>query len=137
MKTIVTAASCGELDRVREFVDAELEACDCSFKLTYQLELVVEEVFVNIASYAYPTEPGTAEVSVGVEGTPPTITLVFRDAGVPVDPVAQKEADTSPDALQSRVGGLGIFLVKKTMDEVRYAYENGHNVLTLKKKLLP
>ncbi len=135
MKTIIADAVVGELDRLRDFVDCELEAFGCKPGVMLSMDLVVEEVFVNIASYAYPDGNGKAEVSVGCDGVPGTVTLIFRDSGIPFDPVARPDADTSPEALNSRVGGLGILLVKKTMDEVVYAREGGCNVLTLKKKL--
>lgn len=133
MRMLTTAAKLSELNRVTAFVDDALP--DCAHGVRCRIALSVEEVFVNIASYAYPA--GEGEVRIGIEtgGDPLTVTLVFSDDGIPFDPLAKPDADTSPDALTERVGGLGILMVKKLMDDVTYARENGQNVLTLRKQL--
>ncbi len=135
MKSIQVPALDTELDRVNDFITAELESYDCSAKVQMQVALAVEEIFVNIAHYAY--APGTGEASIGVDiaGTPPILTIQFQDNGTPFDPLAKKDADTTLSAEERGIGGLGIQLVKKNMDNVRYTYENGQNVLTLQKQL--
>ncbi len=135
MKSIQVPALDTELDRVNDFITAELESYDCSAKVQMQVALAVEEIFVNIAHYAY--APGTGEASIGVDiaGTPPMLTIQFQDNGTPFDPLAKKDADTTLSAEERGIGGLGILLVKKNMDNVRYTYENGQNVLTLQKQL--
>lgn len=100
-----------------------------------QIELAVEEIFVNIASYAYDSEDGEAEVRCKVLEDPLRVVIQFLDQGKPYDPLARGEADISKEGILSRVGGLGIHLVKKTMDDVQYVYEDGKNVLTIQKKL--
>ena len=135
MKTIIMEAAVSELDRLRDFVDGELEAFGCKPGVMLGMDLVVEEVFVNIASYAYPDGNGKAEVSVGCDGVPGTVTLIFRDSGIPFDPVARPDADTSPEALMGREGGLGILMTKRIMDELEYSYERGRNILTMKKRI--
>ena len=100
-----------------------------------QIELAVEEIFVNIASYAYDSEDGEAEVRCKVLEDPLRVVVQFLDSGKPFDPLAREDADTSEDALMGREGGLGIFLVKSTMDSVEYAYEGGKNILTIRKNL--
>ncbi|MBR5572387.1 MAG: ATP-binding protein [Oscillospiraceae bacterium] len=134
MKSMTVMAQVEELERVLAFLREELEPYECSAKTMFQLELVVEELFVNIASYAY-ADTGEVEIGCEVSGETPGITIRFADRGRPFDPLARADAETTPEALENRVGGLGILLVKKTMDEVAYAYEDGANVLTVKKYL--
>jgi len=100
-----------------------------------QLRLAVEEIFVNIASYAYSPEVGEAEIRCEVLEDPLRVVIQFLDSGTPFDPLAKEDADTSQEALMSREGGLGILLVKNTMDDVQYSYEDGKNILTILKKL--
>ena len=135
MDQITVPAKIEQLDRVQEFVAEHLECHDCSMKVMMQIEIAVEEIFVNIANYAY--QPASGEVKIGCEVRPEPLTVMIRfaDRGRPFDPLAKEDADTSKDALIEREGGLGILMVKKSMDEVGYAYENGCNVLTITKKL--
>ena len=135
MKILCVPAKTEKLIDVTDFVMEELEQYDCSPKTRYQLELAIEEIFVNIASYAYEPGEGDAEIRCDILLDPLRVEIQFLDEGKPFDPLAREKADTSPDAFMERVGGLGIFLVKETMDDVRYAYENGKNVLTILKNL--
>ena len=135
MDSITIPARTDELNTVYEFVMRKLAARNCSGKTLYQLRLVIEEIFVNIASYAYAPGDGEAEIGCLVAEDPPRVVVRFMDGGAPFDPLSREEADTSPEGLMGREGGLGILLVKKLMDEVRYAYEDGKNILTVMKKL--
>lgn len=136
MNTLTVPASVDYLDRVIEFINNELEAYDCPMKAQMQLELAVEEIFVNIASYAYNPVEGEAEVRCEVLTDPLRVVIQFLDGGKPFDPLAKEEYDTSPEAFDdTKVGGLGIYMTRKTMDEVQYAYENGKNILTIRKEL--
>ena len=90
-----------------------------------QIDLAVEEIFVNIANYAY--RP--------VRENPLEVTLTFLDSGAPYDPLAKEDPDITLDVKDRQIGGLGIFLVKQTMDDVKYEYKNGRNILTLTKNL--
>ena len=135
MKEWTLPAAIEKLPEVTAFVDEQLEACDCSMKAQMQIDLAVDEILTNIASYAY--APGTGDMTIRVDVDPETrmATIVFLDSGVPYDPLQKADPDTTLSADERQIGGLGIFLVKKTMDEMFYAYENGKNVLTLKKKI--
>lgn len=135
MKSLTVPAKKEYLDEVTEFVDTELEAFDCPIAAQMQIELAIEEIFVNIASYAYQPAEGEAEIRCEVQEEPLRVVIQFLDGGVPYDPLAKEDADTSVEALEAREGGLGILLVKKTMDDVSYVYENGKNILTILKKL--
>ena len=135
MKELIVPADTDELDRVQDFLHEELEKVDCPMKIMFQIDLAVEEIFVNIASYAYHPEDGDAEVRCEVEENPLRVVIQFLDGGKPFDPLAKEDADTSEEATMRREGGLGILLVKKTMDDVSYTYEGGKNILTIKKNL--
>ena len=135
MKTLTVPAELEQLQNVQDFIAEELEACGCPMKAQFQIEVAVEEIFVNIVSYAYRPEVGEATIRCAVEEEPLQVTIQFLDHGKPFDPLAKEDADTSGDALEEREGGLGILLVKKSMDDVRYAYENGKNILTIRKRL--
>ena len=135
MEYLIVPAKTEELDRVYDFVEGQLESFDCPMRTLFQRRLAIEEIFINIASYAYAPKEGEAEVRCTVLENPLRVELQFLDGGTPFDPLAREEADTSPEGLMNREGGLGILLVKKTMDEVEYAYEDGRNVLTIRKNL--
>ena len=123
------------LDDVQAFVDERLEAADCPMKAQMQIDLAVEEIFVNISSYAYAPDKGNAIVRVEVSGDPVTVTITFVDHGVPYDPLAKEDPDVTLSAEERGIGGLGIFMTKKIMDDVAYEYRDGKNVLTLKKNI--
>ena len=135
MESLRVKAKTDELDRVTEFVEEMLAPCECPMRTMLQLRLAIEEIFVNIASYAYSPAEGEAEVRCEVLEDPLRVVIRFLDGGRPFDPLAREDADTSEEALMSREGGLGILLVKKTMDDVQYSYEDGKNILTIVKKL--
>ena len=135
MKSLTVPAEIDQLDEVTAFFQKELAAADCPERARFQIRLAVEEIFVNISSYAYKPEDGLAEVRCEVTEDPLRVVVQFLDSGKPFDPLAREDADTSEDALMGREGGLGIFLVKSTMDSVEYAYEGGKNILTIRKNL--
>ncbi|MBR1383620.1 MAG: ATP-binding protein [Ruminococcus sp.] len=136
MKELVIDALTDNLPQVLSFVDEQLEAADCPMKIQMQIDIAVEEIFVNIAHYAYSPEVGTATVRVEVMGEPPAVDITFIDGGVPYDPLAKADPDVTLSAEERQIGGLGIFMVKKSMDDVKYEYLDGHNILTLKKGLV-
>ena len=123
------------LSEVLAFVDKRLEDADCPMKAQMQIDLAVEEIFINIASYAYAPDKGRAKIRAEVSGNPITVTLTFIDHGIPYDPLAKADPDVTLSAEERGIGGLGIFMVKKTMDDVSYEYKDGSNILTLKKSL--
>ncbi|MBO4406315.1 MAG: anti-sigma factor antagonist [Clostridia bacterium] len=123
------------LQEVQAFVNERLEAADCPAKAKMQIALAVEEIFINIASYAYAPDKGKATVRVEVSEDPVSVTITFVDHGVPYDPLAKEDPDVGLSADEREVGGLGIFMTKKVMDDVSYSYKDGQNVLTLKKNL--
>ena len=122
------------LEKVMAFVDSHLEEAGCPMKPQLQIDVAVEEIFVNIASYAYHPEKGNAVVRVEFAEDPITVSITFIDHGVPYDPLAKEDPDVTLSAEERAIGGLGIFLVKQTMDDVVYEYKDGSNILTLIKK---
>ena len=135
VESLTVKARTDQLDTVTDFVEEKLAPCGCPSRTMLQLRLAIEEIFVNIASYAYSPAEGEAEVRCEVLEEPLRVVIQFLDGGQPFDPLAREDADTSEEALMSREGGLGILLVKKTMDDVQYSYEGGKNILTIMKKL--
>jgi anti-sigma regulatory factor (Ser/Thr protein kinase) len=123
------------LPEVMAFTEECLESFDCPMKSSMAICVAVEEIFVNIASYAYPNGDGNASLSFGFDENERLMTLVIKDSGVPFNPLERAEPDITLSADEREIGGLGIFITKKTMDAVSYAYENGENILTMTKKI--
>jgi anti-sigma regulatory factor (Ser/Thr protein kinase) len=128
-------ATTDNLPKVLEFIDKHLEAAGCPLKSQMQIDVAAEEIFVNIANYAYKPDKGMAKVRVEVGGDPLSVSITFIDQGVKYDPLAKEDPDVTLSAEERQIGGLGIFLVKNTMDDLTYQYLNGSNILTLKKNL--
>ena len=135
MEELTVEARSEALDRVLAFVDAQLEALDCPMKAQMQLDVAVEELFINICSYAYAPGSGSATIRFQALQEPRAAEITFVDSGVPYDPLNKPDPDVTLSADERPIGGLGIYMVKKTMDEVRYRYENGQNILTIVKHL--
>ena len=122
-----------QLTAVLQFVETEMEEHEFPMKLAMQISVCVEEIFTNIARYAYTkTEE---DVTLGIKYEENELTMRFVDHGIPFDPLAKKDPDISLSADERKIGGLGIFIVKKTMDDVNYEYKSGKNILTIKKKI--
>ncbi len=135
MKKITTAAKVESIEAVTNFVDRELEARDCPVKPLMQIRMAIDELVTNVASYAY--VPGTGDITVcfDFDEQDRTVFLTFIDEGVPYDPLQAVEPDVTLPAAERKIGGLGIFLVRKTMDGMEYRREDGKNILTIRKKI--
>ena len=133
MKSITVPATDNDPTPVVEFVEEILGEYQCPPKVLYQLAVSIEEILVNIVSYSGLEATDGIEIRCEVLENPLRIVIQFLDGGIPFDPLAHADPDTSPAATMAREGGLGIFLVKKMMDNVTYAYENGKNILTFLK----
>ena len=132
-KKLTVDATNDNLHEVMAFVDTFLEENDCPMKAQMQLDLSVEEIYVNIANYAYDGEIGKAEIEISKVAN--EITITFKDSGVHYNPLEKEDPDVTLSAEERKIGGLGIFLVKKNVDSVFYSYENNQNILTLKKRI--
>ena len=118
-------------DMVREF----LEPCSCKMRTLLELDMLIEEVFINIAHYAYPDGEGDATIELSLNDAKDTLCMTFRDKGIPYNPLLKESPDITSDANSRAIGGLGIFLVKKNMDSVSYRYEDGKNIFSMTKKI--
>ena len=135
MKEIKLAATVENIEVVTDFVNEQLEAFDCSMKVQMQIDIAIDEIFGNIVQYAYAPEVGDATVRVEVTEEPLTAVITFIDSGVAYDPLAKADPNITLSAEERDIGGLGIFMVKKSMDDVAYEYKDGQNILTIKKNL--
>ncbi len=135
MKKITVDAVIENMDAVTGFIEEQLENMECPMKMQMQINIAVDEVFSNIANYAYGDVAGTATICVEQGLEPRSVILTFIDSGKPYNPLSAEDPDISLSAEDRQIGGLGIFMVKKIMDEVYYEYKNGQNVLKVKKYL--
>lgn len=133
MKTLDIEAKVSNLSKVIDFIDEELEKTDCSIKTELQINLAVEELFVNVSHYAYPHGTGDISISISIEDDPAEAVITLTDSGIPYDPLAKADPDVGLSAEKRKIGGLGIFMVKKSMDHIAYDYKDGHNIVTLRK----
>ena len=123
------------LPEVLGFVEETLEGFECSMKTQMAICVAIEEVFVNVAHYAYPGGEGDVTLGIGFDEPSRTVTFRMTDGGVPFDPLNKQDPDITLSAEEREVGGLGIFITKKTMDTLAYTYENAENILTMTKKV--
>ena len=130
-----TEASVEKLPQVLAFLKQKLEALHCSVKSQGQIVVAAEEIFVNIAQYAYAPGTGDALIRVNSGEDLRDVSITFIDWGVPFNPLAKPDPDVTLPAEKRSIGGLGIFMTKKLMDDVSYEYSDGRNVLTLRKNL--
>ena len=135
MQEITLKAELDNLHTLTDWVDAELERLECPMRAQMQLDVAVDEIFSNIAHYAYPLSEGEARVQMAFDPGSRMFSITFIDRGIPFNPLEKEEPDTSLGVEERAIGGLGIFLVRKTMDDVAYRFEDGANHLTLKKKI--
>ena len=144
MKTFECEANTENLNKITSIVEAELEELGCGMKQTMQLMIALEEIFVNIAHYAYSKagddgklipDTGTGPMRLIVDSKDGAVTLTFEDEGMPYNPLEKSDPDITLTAEERQIGGLGIYMVKKSMDNVIYEHRDGKNILTLMKNL--
>ena len=123
------------LNDVLGFVEETLESYQCSMKIQTAICVAIEEVFVNVAHYAYPEAEGDMTLQIAFDEQSREVTFRMLDKGIPFDPLKKPDPDITLSAEEREIGGLGIFIAKKTMDSINYAFENGENILTMTKKL--
>ena len=116
-------------------MDHELEQIGCSVKAQMQIDIAIDEIVANVSFYAYTPGTGNVEVCFDYDPEDRAAVMTFTDGGVPFNPLEKEEPDTGLTAEEREIGGLGIFLVRKTMDAVAYRREDGHNILTVRKKI--
>lgn len=166
-QSITVPATLEALPTVLDFITQILDTNACAPAAQAVIEIAAEEIFVNIAHYAYPDAvkpasapaaaanafplplnpvtdnspstlvpaPGQATITCTLTPSPPAITIRFTDVGVPYNPLAKPDPDITLDSEARQIGGLGIYMVKNSMDDIQYEYHNNQNILTIKKYL--
>lgn len=136
MKKVIQADAVIEsIPTITDMVAEELESIDCPAKVLVQLQIALDEIVSNIAHYAYRGQnSGEVMVTLTVEGEPPVAEITFVDSGRPYDPLAKEDPDITLSADERDIGGLGIFMVKKSMDSMAYERRDDKNILTVTKK---
>ncbi len=132
MKELTLPAAAENIEKAVAFVNSQLEAAGCPPKTMIQIDVAIDELFGNIAHYAYGKDTGDATVSVEVTEEPAVI-ITFIDNGIPYNPLKKPDPDVTKDLEEREIGGLGIFMVKKSMDDITYEYKEGQNILRIKK----
>lgn len=135
MKELTVEASVENIGEVTEFIDRQLEESGCPVKEQIQIDIAIDELFGNIAHYAYNPDTGPATVQMEVRQEPSEVIITFIDNGIPYNPLAKADPDVTLSAEKREIGGLGIYMVKQSMDEISYEYKNGQNILRIRKVL--
>ena len=135
MKEITVDAMIENMNTVTAFVDDFLDQIACPMKSRIQINIVIDEIFGNICHYAYKDSVGAVTVRVESGNTPKAVFLTFTDNGIPYNPLDTEDPDITLSSEERKIGGLGIYLVKKNMDEMKYEYENQQNRLWMEKRL--
>ena len=135
MKELTIDATIKNIEQVTAFVDEQLRVLDCPMKTQVQINIAIDELFGNIARYAYNPEVGSATVRVEVCEDPVSVVITFIDNGMPYNPLAKEDPDVTLSLEERGIGGLGIYMVKKTMDDIMDEYKDGKNILKIKKNI--
>ena len=130
--TLTLSNNVQEIPQLNAFVDEVCEFSGLDPLASMEMNLALEEAVVNVMSYAYP-EGTKGYVDISAQSDSSGLKFVIIDSGKPFDPTTREEVDTTLPAEQRTIGGLGIFLVRKMMDSIKYEYKDGHNILTLNK----
>ena len=133
MKELTVDATLENIPAVTDFVNEQLDEHGCSMKA--QMQIAIDELFSNIARYAYNPAVGAATVRVELKEDPLCVVITFIDHGMPYDPLKREDPDVTLSAEERGIGGLGIYMVKKSMDGVAYEYKDGQNILKITKNL--
>ena len=133
MNTLEIEASINNWETVLAFIENTLEAIDCPVSVQNKICIAAEEIFINIAHYAYKTK-GIASIGVTARNE---VTISFEDEGIPFDPLSKLDPNIRLTADEREIGGLGIFMAKHLMDDITYRYEGNKNILTIRKELTP
>lgn len=133
--TMTVDATVDNLGKVLAFLDERLEAQDCPMRTQFEIDVAAEELFVNVASYAYGSGGGKVRIEVSFEENPSAVRILFADTGIPYNPLEKEDPDVTLPADKREIGGLGIYMVKKSMDGMTYEHADGENRTTIYKRL--
>lgn len=131
MRKLTVRASIENIRKVIDFVDNQLEAANCPLKVKYQIHIVIDEIFGNIANYAYSGKMGQVIVCVEFMKEGEAVKITFIDNGTPYNPLIKQDPDITLPAGKREIGGLGIYVVKQYMDDVFYEFKKGQNRLSV------
>lgn len=123
------------LSDVISYVEQTLQSFQCPLKIQMSICVAVEEIFINIAHYAYPKSTGYMTMHISFDEKSRIITFRITDKGIHFNPLKKPDPDITLSAQEREIGGLGIFIAKKTMDSLSYTYVNNENILTMIKKI--
>jgi anti-sigma regulatory factor (Ser/Thr protein kinase) len=123
------------LPDVFEFIETTLDSFGCSTKIQTAISVAMEEIFVNIANYAYGNDKGNVKINIIFNISSRIVTFKITDKGIKFNPLEISEPDITLSVEERKIGGLGILIAKKTMDTVTYIYQNNENILTMTKKI--
>ena len=126
-------ATIANIDVVTDFINEKLDEMDCPMKAQLQIDVAIDELFGNIAHYAYEPEVGIATICIEKLDAPSGVTITFIDGGKPYNPLQKEDPDVTLSVDERKVGGLGIYMVKKTMDGMEYEYRDQKNILKITK----
>ncbi|MBR2700016.1 MAG: ATP-binding protein [Clostridia bacterium] len=135
MKELTLDAKLENIPSLTALIDEWLEGLECSVKAQMQIDVAVDEIFSNIAQYAYGPKGGSAAIRLEFDEADRTVRITFIDSGTAYNPLTKADPDVTLSAEERDIGGLGIFLVKKTMDAMKYRRENNRNMLTIHKRI--
>lgn len=133
MNEMTVEATPENIQVITAFVDEQLEQYDCPMKAQAQIDIAIDELFGNIVRYAYHPKIGSATVQVEVTKEPLAVVITFIDQGKPYDPLAKEDPNVTLSAEEREIGGLGIYIVKKSMTDIAYEYKDGRNILKIRK----
>lgn len=133
MNEMTVEATPENIQVITAFVDEQLEQYECPMKAQAQIDIAIDELFGNIVRYAYHPEIGSATVQVEVTKEPLAVVITFIDQGKPYDPLAKEDPNVTLSAEEREIGGLGIYIVKKSMTDIAYEYKDGRNILKIRK----
>ena len=137
MKELTIEAKIENIGIVTDFLDEVLDELGCPMKAHMQIAVALDELFTNISHYSYAPATGNATIQIEADKDNSNVTVTLIDSGIPFNPLSRKEPDTTLSADKREIGGLGIFLVRKTMDDISYEYSNKQNIVRIKKSLRP
>jgi anti-sigma regulatory factor (Ser/Thr protein kinase) len=137
MSELTVDATIESINKITTYVDNQLSAWHCPVKVQMQFDIAIDEIVSNISRYAYSPQTGKVTVRVEMAQEPLSVTLSFMDNGAPFDPLKMADPDVTQPADEREIGGLGIYMVKRSMDSIAYKYKDGTNILSIRKEIEP
>lgn len=134
LKELTLDATVENITVVTEYIDEQLKKADCPLEIQYLIDIAVDELFGNIAKYGYKDCIGKVTVKMDIDEK--KVIITFIDNGIPYNPLMREIPDLDLTAEEREPGGVGIHIVRTSMDDMKYEYTNNQNILTIYKKLI-